>query len=230
MRASLSQRWRRFERGGELSKPTLIAPSARIHPTALIEEGVFIGEDTSVWDGVHIRHGARLGHDCIVGEKTYIAYDVAIGDFVKINANAYICAGVSIDAFCMISAHVVFTNDKFPRAGNHDLSGLETSDPTEETLETTVCRGVTIGANATIGPGITLGEFAMIGMGAVVTKDVAPHGLVVGNPAQQVGWVCVCGQLLLRMGRDEDSASAKCPECGRNAELSRGNLVITDSD
>ena len=165
-----------------------------------------------------------------MGEKTYIAYDVAIGDFVKINANAYICAGVSIDAFCMISAHVVFTNDKFPRAGNHDLSGLETSDPTEETLETTVCRGVTTSANATIGPGITLGEFAMVGMGAVVTKDVAPHGLVVGNPAQQVGWVCVCGQLLLRMDREEGSANAKCRGCGRSAELASGSLVIKAPD
>ena len=213
-----------------MSEPTLIAPSARIHPTALIEEGVFIGEDTSVWDGVHIRHGARLGHDCIVGEKTYIAYDVVIGDFVKINANAYICAGVSIDDFCMISAHAVFTNDRFPRAGNDDLSALETSDPTDETLETRVCRGVTIGANATIGPGITLGEFAMVGMGAVVTKDVAPHGLVVGNPAQQVGWVCVCGQQLFRMDRREHVPSARCPGCGRRAELSRGNLVIKDPD
>jgi hypothetical protein len=121
----------------------------------------------------------------------------------------------------MISAHTVFTNDRFPRAGNHDLTGLETSDPTNETLRTRVCRGVTIGANATIGPGITLGEFAMIGMGAVVTKDVPPFALVVGNPARQAGWVCVCGQPLLRGGGAKPAApiDLRCDHCRRSFVL-----------
>ena len=117
------------------------AQPARVHPTALVEEGVVLGDGTSVWDGVHIRHGARLGHDCIVGEKTYIAYDVVIGNFVKINAVVYICAGVTIGDFCMISAHTVFTNDRFPRSGNRELTGLETSDPTDETRHTRLSSG-----------------------------------------------------------------------------------------
>lgn len=170
--------------------------SVRVHPTAIVEEGVRLGEDTSVWDAVHLRRGARIGRSCIVGEKSYVAYDVVIGDFVKINANVYVCAGVTIEDFCMISAHVVFTNDRFPRAGNVDLTGLETSDVTEETLETVVRKGTTIGANATIGPGLSLGPFAMVGMGSVVTRDVEAHRLVVGNPARGAGWVCVCGRPL----------------------------------
>ena len=128
-----------------------------------------------------------------MGEKSYVAYDVVIGNFVKINASVYICAQVTIEDFCMISAHTVFTNDRFPRAGNRALTGLETSDVTDETLATRVARGTTIGANATIGPGVTLGEFSMVGMGSVVTRSIAPHALVIGNPARQAGWVCICG-------------------------------------
>jgi acetyltransferase-like isoleucine patch superfamily enzyme len=188
--------------------------STYVHPTALVEEGVSLGEDAKVWDNVHLRHGARIGRSTIVGEKTYVAYDVVIGSFVKINASVYICAAVTIEDFCMLSAHVVFTNDRFPRAGNRALTGLETSDPTDETLATRAKRGTTIGANATIGPGVTLGEFSMVGMGTVVTRDVAPHALVVGNPARQVGWVCVCGHPLVRWS--EQGGQPREPMQGRN--------------
>lgn len=210
---------------------------ARVHPTALVEEGVILGSGTSVWDGVHIRRGARIGKSCIVGEKTYIAYDVKIGDFAKLNASVYICAGVTIEDFCMISAHTVFTNDKFPRAGNLDLTGLETSDVTEETLECRVGRGTTIGANATIGPGTTLGEFSMVGMGSVVTRDVAPFSLVVGNPARPVGWVCACGRPVADAGMtgsvegkagggDEGARDVRCGRCGRSYRLDADGLHL----
>jgi UDP-2-acetamido-3-amino-2,3-dideoxy-glucuronate N-acetyltransferase len=189
------------------------AKPAWVHPTALVEEGVVLGGNTRVWDGVHIRRGARLGHDCIVGEKTYIAYDVAIGNYVKINAVVYICAGVTIGDFCMISAHTVFTNDRFPRSGNRELTGLETSDPTDETLDTRLMRGVTIGANATIGPGVTLGEFSMVGMGSVVTKNVPAHALVVGNPARIAGWLSACGEPLVR--GEATARALHCERCGR---------------
>lgn len=172
-----------------------------------------LGDHTSVWDGVHIRHGARLGHHCIVGEKSYIAYDVQIGNYVKINAVVYICAGVVIGDFCMIAAHTVFTNDRFPRSGNRELTGLETSDVTEETLNTRLGRGVTIGANATIGPGVTLGEFSMVGMGSVVTKDVPAHALVIGSPARVSGWLSACGEPLVRGAGDP--GPRHCERCGR---------------
>jgi acetyltransferase-like isoleucine patch superfamily enzyme len=195
--------------------------AAWVHPSALVEDGVRLGDGTKIWDNVHIRRGARIGTSSIVGEKTYVAYDVVIGDFVKINASVYICAAVTIEDFCMISAHTVFTNDRFPRAGNRDLTGLETSDPTDETLATRVARGTTIGANATIGPGLTLGEFSMIGMGSVVTKNVASHALVAGNPARQIGWVCRCGHPIVRFAEASEATVShidrllRCSECGK---------------
>jgi len=203
-------------------------PAAWVHPSALVEAGVVLGPGTKVWDGVHIRREARIGRSCIIGEKSYVAYQVVIGDFVKLNACVYICADVTVEDFCMISAHTVFTNDRFPRAGNRDLTGLETSDPTDETLATRVCRGTTIGANATIGPGLTLGRFCMVGMGSVVTRDVAPHALVVGNPARRVGWVCVCGHPLER-GEAAAAAAARdvtCRTCQRGFRIDSEGAVL----
>ena len=167
-----------------------------IHPTALVDDGVEIGAGTSVWDNVHIRGPATLGADCIVGEKTYIAYGVTIGDRVKINAFVYVCTGVTIEDGVMISAGTTFTNDRYPRATTSDLTALRSSDPDEDTLETLVRKGATIGAAATIGPGLEIGRFAMIGMGSVVTRSVPDFALVIGNPARVVGSVCRCGEPL----------------------------------
>lgn len=195
-----------------------IDPTARVHPTALIEAGVVIGARSSVWDNVHVRHGARLGHDTHVGEKSYLAYDVRLGDYVKLNAMVYICALVTIEDGVMIAAGTTFTNDTFPRAMNRELSGLETSAVTEETMATTVRQGVTIGAQAVIGPGLVLNRYAMVGMGAVVTREVPAHGLVLGNPARLVGYVCACGP---RLASAEEYAAARaktqwaCHRCGR---------------
>ena len=196
-----------------------------IHPTALVESNVSLGEGTRVWDNVHIRHGASLGKDCIVGEKTYIAYDVKIGNFVKLNASVYICAAVTVEDYVMISAHTVFTNDKFPRAFPPDMSGLASSDPNEETLPTTVRYGATIGANATIGCGIEIGRFAMVGMGAVVTKSVPNYGLVFGNPARLHGYVCSCGPLLGEQDAFAQGRTVKCHRCNREYGLQDGEVV-----
>jgi len=201
------------------------------HPTALVERDVELGSGTKIWDGAHVRHGVRIGRSCIVGEKSYVAYDVRIGNFVKINSSVYVCAGVTIEDFVMISAHVVFTNDRFPRAGNSALTGLETSDVTDETLHTVVCRGATIGANATIGPGLRLGEFSMVGMGSVVTRDVPPHCLVVGNPARPAGLVCVCGQRLARLDADgfclDSLGETTCRRCRRSFRLEPTSIRVS---
>lgn len=198
-----------------------------VHPTAIVEEGVEIGEGCNVWDHVHIRKNARLGHHTTVGEKTYIAYDVRIGDRVKINAQVYICAGVTVEDMCMISAGVVFTNDRYPRAMNRELTDLETSEPTDETLTCRVEKGTTIGANATIGPGVTLGRFSMIGMGAVVTRDVPAQALAVGNPAEVVGYVCVCGPKLIDLRENPASdSSITCEKCDRQYDWDGQSLTI----
>jgi UDP-2-acetamido-3-amino-2,3-dideoxy-glucuronate N-acetyltransferase len=190
--------------------------SVRVHPTALIEDGVTLGEGTSVWDSVHIRKNAVIGEQCIVGEKSYIAYDVRIGDRVKINAMVYICAGVTIEDGVMISAGTIFTNDRFPRATTSDLRQLRSSDPDEETRLTLVREGATIGAGCTIGSDLAIGRFAMIGMGSLVTKSIADFNLALGHPARSVGYVCRCGHPFLRFtaGEAPDVPEIACPACG----------------
>jgi len=206
-----------------------VAPSARVHPTAIIERGVEIGERTAIWDNVHVRRDAVIGHDTIIGEKSYIAYEVRVGSYVKINAMVYVCALVTVGDGVMISAGTTFTNDTFPRALDRELRGLETSDVTDETLATTVEPGVTIGARAVIGPGLALGRFCMVGMGAVVTRSVPPYALVTGSPARVAGWVCACGP---RLATAAELAAARadtrwtCHRCGREWGRREGGLFL----
>ena len=195
---------------------------ARIHPTAIIEDNVTLGEGTSIWDNVHIRHGASLGDECIVGEKSYIAYDVKIGNRVKINAMVYICAAVTIEDGVMISASVTFTNDRFPRSTFPDLKSLRPSEPDEHTLPTLVREGSTIGAGCVIGNDLEIGRWAMVGMGSVVTKSVPDFHLVLGSPARSVGAVCKCGHLFHKFV-DGDTASVEC-SCGLAYEI-EGRIV-----
>jgi acetyltransferase-like isoleucine patch superfamily enzyme len=201
--------------------------SIRIHPTALIEPNVTLGPGTSVWDSVHIRRGAVLGEECIVGEKTYIAYDVKIGHRVKLNAMVYICYGVTIEDAVMISAGTIFTNDVFPRATTPDLKRLRSSDPDEETRETVVAAGATIGAGCTIGSNLRIGRFAMVGMGSVVTRSVPDFYLVVGNPARSIGAVCRCGHLICRWpaGEPVQNAAVECESCGAPYEIRDGHVL-----
>jgi acetyltransferase-like isoleucine patch superfamily enzyme len=201
--------------------------SIRIHPTALIEPRVTLGPGTSVWDGVHIRRGAVLGEECIVGEKTYIAYDVKIGHRVKLNAMVYICYGVTIEDGVMISAGTIFTNDVFPRATTPDLKQLRSSDPDEETRETVVAAGATIGAGCTIGSNLRIGRFAMVGMGSVVTRSVPDFYLVVGNPARSIGAVCRCGHVTCRWpaGEPVQNTAVECESCGAPYAIRDGHVL-----
>jgi acetyltransferase-like isoleucine patch superfamily enzyme len=196
-----------------------------IHPTALVEDGVQIGDRTSVWDSAHLRAPSLIGHDCIIGEKTYVAYGVEIGNFVKINAMVYIPTGITIADRVMIAAGVIFTNDRYPRAFADGVDGLASSAPGDDTLSGRVEEGATIGAGARIGPGVTIGAYAMVGMGAVVIRDVPAHALVTGNPARVRDWVCVCGRPL---GSADTEERLVCARCGRRfgwAEDQDGRMV-----
>lgn len=204
--------------------------AASIHPTALIEDGVTIGEGTSVWDNVHIRGPAKIGRECIVGEKTYVAYGVEIGDRVKINAFVYVCTGVKIEDGAMIAAGTIFTNDRFPRAATPDLGALRASQPDETTLPTRVRRGATIGARSVIGCDLEIGRFAMVGMGSVVTGSVADFHLVLGHPARSVGAVCRCGEPIARWppGLPPARQDAACPGCSRRYAVRNGAVRELD--
>ena len=186
-----------------------------IHPTAIVEDDVAIGEGTSVWDTVHIRRGTRIGRDCIIGEKSYLAPGVIVGDRVKINAFVYICSEVTIEDGVMIAAGTIFTNDRFPRATTPDLQELRSSDIDEHTLPTYVRAGATIGAGAVIGCNLEIGRFAMVGMASVVTKSIPPFALVVGNPARIIGTVCRCGEPVAKFDGEASAHETTCAVCGR---------------
>ena len=199
--------------------------TAQVHPTAIIEEGVVLGEGTSVWSHVHIRRDTSLGDQCIVGEKTHIAYGVQIGNRVKINSLVYICHGVTIEDGVMVSAGTVFTNDRFPRATTPDLLTLRSSDPDEHTWPTLVRAGATIGASCVIGNDLEIGRFAMIGMGSVVTKSIPDFHLAMGTPAKSMGVVCRCGKLLSWFHEFALPATLTCAECDRKYDVDEQAMV-----
>lgn len=157
-----------------------------IHPTAEVSKEANIGEGTKIWNLAQVREKAEIGKNCIISKNVYIDTQVKIGNNCKIQNNVNVYHGVTIedDVFCGPS--MVFTNDMFPRACNSNW----------KITETLVKKGASIGANSTIVCGVTIGEFALIGSGSVVTKDVPPHALVVGNPAKIIGYVCECGNKL----------------------------------
>ncbi len=197
-----------------------------IHETAIIGPGVKIGPGTAVWDNVHIREGARIGEQCIIGDKTYVGPHVVVGDLVKVNTSVYLCTGVTLERGVMVSAHVVFTNDRYPRATTPDLARLRPSEADESTLSTTVREGATIGAAAVIGPGIEIGRFAMVGMGSVVTRSVTAFALVVGNPAASIGYVCRCGAPLEPTATGNLGAvTAVCGFCDRSYHISSNRVT-----
>jgi len=199
--------------------------TARIHPSAIVEDDVIIGAGSAVWDNAHIRHGAHLGEQCIVGGKTHVSYDVRIGDRVKINSFVFICPGVTIESGVMISAGTIFTNDRTPRATTPDLSTLRTSGPDERTRRTLVREGATIGARCVIGCDITIGRFAMVGMGSVVTRSVPDFHLVMGHPARSAGYVCRCGNVLMRYPSDEPARRIiTCTACGLAYSVDAGTV------
>lgn len=177
-----------------------------IHPTADVSSGAAIGDGTRIWHEAQVREGARLGANCIVGKGVYIDFDVPIGNAVKIQNRASIYHGTTIEDGVFIGPHVVFTNDRLPRAITPD--GQPKSDDDWEVGQTLVRYGASVGAGSVILPGITIGTFALVGAGSVVTRDVPDHALVVGNPARIAGYACRCGHNFKDL-----HAALDCPDC-----------------
>lgn len=173
-----------------------------LHPTAVVDAGCTIGEGTKIWHFSHILGGTTIGRDCVISQNVMIGPDVVVGDRCKIQNNVSLYKGVELADGVFCGPSCVFTNVNTPRAE---------VERKNEYLPTKVGRAATIGANATIVCGNALGAYCLIGAGAVITKPVKPHALMVGNPARQIGWVSHAGE---RLGDD-----FTCPREGRRYRL-----------
>jgi UDP-2-acetamido-3-amino-2,3-dideoxy-glucuronate N-acetyltransferase len=178
-----------------------------IHETAVVDAPARIGAGTKVWHFCHLMGGCRIGERCNLGQNVFVGSAVVLGANVKVQNNVSIYDGVEIEDDVFLGPSMVFTNVSTPR------SGFPRRDRYERTLVKT---GATIGANATVVCGHTIGAYAFVGAGAVVTKDVPDHALVLGNPARQAGWMCCCGARL--------KETLSCPSCNRSFALKEGVL------
>ena len=181
------------------------------HSTAVIDENCSIGNGTRIWHFSHIMTGCIIGEGCNIGQNVVVSPGVVLGKNVKIQNNVSIYTGVVCEDDVFLGPSMVFTNVVNPRSAVNRKS---------EYLATTVRKGATIGANATVVCGIEIGEFAFIGAGAVVTKSVPAYALVVGNPARQTGWMSEFGYKL-KFGVD---GKATCPESNVIYELINGSV------
>ena len=179
-----------------------------IHESSYVDENVTIGDGTKVWHFCHILKGARIGENCSLGQNVNVGNNAVIGNGVKIQNNVTVYEGVELEDYVFCGPSMVFTNDLTPRAKYpKGPAGYK------KTLVKTLA---SIGANATVVCGTTIGRCALIGAGAVVTKDVPDHALMLGVPAVQKGWVCECGEIL------DDSLC--CDKCGRRYEKAENGL------
>ena len=186
-------------------------PDAFVHESAYVDDGATLGEGTKIWHFAHILRGSTLGRNVIVGQNVMIGPNVPVGDGSKIQNNVSLYEGVEIEADVFCGPSCVFTNVINPRAAVERKT---------EFKRTIVKRGVTIGANATIICGIVIGEYAFVGAGAVVTRDIQPYALVIGQPARRVGWMSRSG---VRLG-----SNLICPrtgECYRESEPGKLSLI-----
>ncbi len=169
------------------------------HETAVIDEGAQIGADTKVWHFSHVMPQCNIGEKCNIGQNVFIASGVTLGKNVKIQNNVSVYEGVTCEDDVFLGPSMVFTNMLNPRSAINRKG---------QYAKTTVKRGASIGANATIVCGNDIGEFAFIGAGTVVTRDVPAYALVVGNPSRQIGWMSEYGHRLTF----DQNGEATCPE------------------
>ena len=184
------------------------------HPTAVIDNGCQIGKGTKVWHFSHLMTGCILGENCNIGQNVVISPRVIFGNNVKVQNNVSVYTGVTCDDDVFLGPSCVFTNVLNPRSGINRREAF---------IRTHVGKGATIGANATIVCGHDIGEYAFVGAGAVVTKNVLPYALLVGNPARQTGWMSEYGH---RLNFDENGM-AVCPESEQEYRIERNSIKRT---
>ena len=183
------------------------------HPTAVIDSDCKIGNGTKIWHFTHIMPRSVVGENCILGQNVFIGEEVIVGNRVKIQNNVSLYTGVICADDVFIGPSAVFTNVINPRGF---------VERKNEFKQTHIERGATIGANATVICGITIGEYALIGAGTVVTKDVPPFALVVGNPAKQTAWVSRNGHKLVF----DKNNTATCPETSEKYKIENNKIEL----
>ncbi|PLW94766.1 MAG: N-acetyltransferase [Marinilabiliales bacterium] len=181
------------------------------HETAVIDENCSIGKGTKIWHFSHIMSGCKIGKGCNIGQNVVVSPGVVLGNNVKIQNNVSVYTGVICEDDVFLGPSMVFTNVVNPRSAVNRRG---------QYVETLVKKGVSIGANATIVCGHPIGEYAFIGAGAVVTKEVAPYALVIGNPAKQTGWMSEYGHKL----EFNKNGIAICPESKEKYKLTNGSV------
>lgn len=187
------------------------------HPSAIVDEGAQIGDDSRVWHFVHVCGGAKIGKGVSLGQNVFVGNRVEIGDRCKIQNNVSVYDNVFLEEGVFCGPSMVFTNVYNPRAL------IERKDEYRDTL---VKRGATLGANCTVVCGVTIGEYAFIGAGAVVNADVPPYALMVGVPARQIGWMSEYGEKLdLPVSGQADTV---CPHTGMRYRLDGNRLQRVD--
>ncbi len=182
------------------------------HSTAVIDQGCQIGAGTKIWHFSHIMQDCEIGENCNLGQNVVVSPEVILGNNVKVQNNVSIYTGVICEDDVFLGPSMVFTNVINPRSAIMRK---------EQYLKTRIKRGASIGANATIICGIEIGNYAMIGAGAVVTKDVKPYALVIGNPSKQIGWV---GEFGHRLDFNESNV-AECHESKQKYQLKNNSVT-----
>jgi len=193
------------------------APAYFAHDSAFVDAGAEIGAGTKIWHFSHVMKGARIGERCVIGQNVNVDGGTTIGNNVKIQNNVSVYTGMVIEDDVFLGPSCVLTNVTNPRSQVNRHTLYET---------TTLKRGCTIGANATVVCGVTIGRYAFVGAGSVVTKDVPDYALVVGNPARQTGWMSRHGH---RLTQPDADGIMRCPEAGyRYRETEPGVLRCLD--
>lgn len=182
------------------------------HETAVIDEGCNIEKGTKIWHFSHIMPNCKIGENCNIGQNVVVSPDVVLGKNVKVQNNVSIYTGVICEDDVFLGPSMVFTNVINPRSAVNRKN---------EYLKTTVKKGASIGANATIVCGNDIGKFAFIGAGAVVTKEIPDYALVVGNPSRQIGWMSEYGHKL----HFNDKGLATCPESNETYKIDNNKVT-----